>query len=171
MGYYDHPTRGRLQTYMFENNRNTRLYYDASEQDWNRMPLYWECNVPEVRQMLELIDQALPSWRNVNEQLLVLRECNYVVEVSASTHTELSLYEQDAILFAEINFRDLKQKDVKASVDGPMTGFHRQATKSSSLHNMMMRIHPRQRLIRHPTTRKHRVRFPSAQHRASTSWR
>ena len=32
VGYYDHPTRGRLQTYYFENTRNTRLYYDAVAQ-------------------------------------------------------------------------------------------------------------------------------------------
>jgi kinesin family protein C2/C3 len=81
MGFFDHPTRGRLQTYMFENSRNTRLYFDAAEQDWNRIPLFWECNVTEVREMLEAIDQALPTWGNVNEQLLVLRECNYVVDV------------------------------------------------------------------------------------------
>ncbi len=40
--------------------------------------------------MLDEIDSVLPRWRNVNEQLLVLRECNYDME--------------DAIVFAEINW-------------------------------------------------------------------
>ena len=68
-GTYDHPTRGRLQTYFFENTRNTRLYFDEVAQDWNRMPLFWECNVPEVRDMLTTIDRQIPHWKNLNEQV------------------------------------------------------------------------------------------------------
>ena len=70
-GTYDHPTRGKLQTYFFENSRNTRLYFDAVAQDWNRMPLFWERNVPEVREMLAALDEAIPNWKNVNEQACV----------------------------------------------------------------------------------------------------
>eukprot|EP00042_Codosiga_hollandica_P036854 m.285581 g.285581 ORF g.285581 m.285581 type:complete len:1019 (+) comp54976_c1_seq2:150-3206(+) len=90
--YYDHPTRGRLQVYMYDNNRRTRLYYESDTQEWNRMPLSWERNMPSVQEMLQAIDDALPEWQNVNEQLLVLRECDYNVG--------------DAILFGEINLRD-----------------------------------------------------------------
>ena len=56
VGQYIHPTRGILPTYLFENPRNTRLYFDESLNQWARMPLAWERNIPEVRKldMLEL---------------------------------------------------------------------------------------------------------------------
>merc|ERR1712166_690205 len=40
--------------------------------------------------MLDELDALIPRWKNVNEQLLTLRECNYDL--------------QDAIIFAEINW-------------------------------------------------------------------
>ena len=90
VGEYSHPTRGVLTTYLFENERNTRLYYDEDLGQWARMPLQWECNIPEVKVMLQEMANALPGWNNVNEQLLALRECNYNLP--------------DAIAFGEINF-------------------------------------------------------------------
>lgn len=90
LGEYVHPRKGVFPTYLFENARNTRLYFDEAVGQWARMPLSWERNVPEIKAMLDEIDGVLPLWRNVNEQLLVLRECNYDLE--------------DAIVFAEINW-------------------------------------------------------------------
>lgn len=90
VGEYQHPTRGMMHTYMFENTRNTRIYYDDKVNNWARMPLAWERNVDEVKAMLSEIDAILPRWKNVNEQMLTLRECNYDL--------------QDAIIFAEINW-------------------------------------------------------------------
>mmetsp|Transcript_6163 Transcript_6163/g.15802 ORF Transcript_6163/g.15802 Transcript_6163/m.15802 type:complete len:974 (-) Transcript_6163:246-3167(-) len=90
VGEYYHPTRGLMHTYMFENTRNTRIYYDDKVNNWARMPLAWERNVDEVKAMLSEIDAILPRWKNVNEQMLTLRECNYDL--------------QDAIIFAEINW-------------------------------------------------------------------
>lgn len=90
VGEYVHPKRGVLPTYLFENSRNTRLYFDETMGQWARMPLAWERNIPEVKSMLEELDGAFPKWKNVNEQLLALRECNYDL--------------QDAIVFAEINW-------------------------------------------------------------------
>lgn len=55
------------------------------------MPLAWERNIPEVKQMLDGMDKMFPQWKNVNEQLLALRECNYDY--------------QDALVFAEINWQ------------------------------------------------------------------
>ena len=96
-----------MQTYLFENTRDTRLYFDEQTQDWNRMPIYWERNVPEIQQMLLQLDEVLPLWGNVDEQLLVLRECNYNV--------------QDAIVFAEINFRDIVDTDGAAAEEAKET--------------------------------------------------
>eukprot|EP00038_Savillea_parva_P020003 m.30168 g.30168 ORF g.30168 m.30168 type:complete len:961 (+) comp4673_c0_seq2:146-3028(+) len=90
VGEYHHPTRGLMHTYMFENTRNTRIYYDDKVNNWARMPLSWERNVDEIKTMLTEIDAILPRWKNVNEQMLTLRECNYDL--------------QDTIIFAEINW-------------------------------------------------------------------
>jgi len=79
-----------MHTYQFENTRNTRIYYDNRVNNWARMPLAWERNVDEVKLMLDELDALIPRWKNVNEQLLTLRECNYDL--------------QDAIIFAEINW-------------------------------------------------------------------
>ncbi len=94
VGEYHHPTRGVFATYLFENTRNTRLYFDETLGQWARMPLAWERNVDEVKQMLEEIDRMFPDWKNVKEQvgfslsrlidppqLLALRECNYDLAV------------------------------------------------------------------------------------------
>lgn len=90
VGEYMHPQRGLMHTYLFENTRNTRIYYDSRVNNWARMPLGWERNVAEVKAMLDEIDVLLPRWKNVNEQMLTLRECNYDL--------------QDTIIFAEINW-------------------------------------------------------------------
>lgn len=90
VGQYMHPSRGLMHTYQFENTRNTRIYYDNRVNNWARMPLAWERNVDEVKVMLDELDSLIPRWKNVNEQLLTLRECNYDL--------------QDAIIFAEINW-------------------------------------------------------------------
>lgn len=90
VGHYMHPSRGLMHTYQFENTRNTRIYYDNRVNNWARMPLAWERNVDEVKLMLDELDALIPRWKNVNEQLLTLRECNYDL--------------QDAIIFAEINW-------------------------------------------------------------------
>ena len=90
VGEYMHPTRGLMHTYMFENSRNTRIYYDDKVNNWARMPLSWERNVTEVRSQLDELNALLPRWKNVNEQMLTLRECNYDL--------------QDTIIFAEINW-------------------------------------------------------------------
>jgi len=90
MGYFNHPTRGTIPTYFFENARNTRLFFDENEGQWARMPLAWERNIPEVQALLQHLDSTFPSWKNVNEQLMTLRECNYDIG--------------DAVVFAEINW-------------------------------------------------------------------
>ena len=90
MGVFEHHSKGLFHTFLFVNQRNTRLFFDETDGQWVRMPLSWERNIPEVQTMLGEIDASLPHWKNVNEQLLTLRECNYEVA--------------DAIAFGEINF-------------------------------------------------------------------
>lgn len=89
-GEYNHPVHGVVPTYLFENNRNSRLYFSEASEQWTRMPLTWERSIPEVKALLAEIDSAFPQWNNVTEQLLVLRECNYNL--------------QDTLSFGEENF-------------------------------------------------------------------
>jgi len=115
VGEYHHPTRGMMHTYMFENTRNTRIYYDDRVNNWARMPLAWERNVDEVKAMLQEIDVLLPRWKNVNEQMLAIRECNYDL--------------QDTIIFAEINWGYKPYEDMMMTDPG-MTKLERQLTRS-----------------------------------------
>eukprot|EP00041_Stephanoeca_diplocostata_P032194 m.1024900 g.1024900 ORF g.1024900 m.1024900 type:complete len:928 (+) comp24101_c0_seq4:175-2958(+) len=120
-GVFEHPTKGLFHTFVFENTRNTRLFFDELEGKWVRMPLSWERNVEQVQTMLTEIDAVLPNWKNVNEQLLVLRECNYDVH--------------DAIAFGEINFcpdedEDDTAKDARATM---RTTLNRSRARMSSV--------------------------------------
>jgi len=110
VGEYQHPSRGLMHTYLFENTRNTRIYYDNRVSNWARMPLGWERNVKEVKVMLDELDALLPRWKNVNEQMLTLRECNYDL--------------QDAIVFAEINW------GYKPGTSSVQTKLERQQTRA-----------------------------------------
>jgi len=103
LGSFEHPTKGVFSTYLFSNERNTRLFFDDDSGTWVRMPLSWERNVDAVKAMLAEIDATLPAWKNVNEQLLVLRDCNYDVNESVS--------------FAEINF-GYSENDVSVGGSG-----------------------------------------------------
>eukprot|EP00049_Salpingoeca_infusionum_P018096 m.355764 g.355764 ORF g.355764 m.355764 type:complete len:870 (+) comp17333_c0_seq1:119-2728(+) len=89
-GEFTHPVHGTFVTYLFENTRNYRLYYNESGGRWERMPLEWEMDVPEVSELLKELDSAFPQWQNVSEQLLVLRECDYNLT--------------EAMMFAQTNF-------------------------------------------------------------------
>lgn len=103
VGEYEHPTRGKFPTYLFENARNTRLYFDEPMGQWARMPLAWERNIPEVKGDLEEMSRCFPGWKNVNEMLLALRECNYDL--------------QDTLIFVDINWNF----DGKGAADRPLS--------------------------------------------------
>lgn len=120
MGVFEHHSKGVFHTFLFENQRNTRLFFDEVDGQWVRMPLSWERNIPEVQTMLEEIDASLPHWKNVNEQLLALRECNYEVT--------------DAIAFGEINFGAYvgDKKDGNMSANLIRTARRRTTTVKSS---------------------------------------
>lgn len=121
VGEYWHPVRGLLHTYMFENNRNTRIYYDDRVNNWARMPLSWERNCKDVKAMLAELDAILPRWKNVNEQMLTIRECNYDL--------------QDAIIFAEINWGYKPGVDGGEAANTEPQKLQRQVTRSGLLTN------------------------------------
>ena len=49
LGTFTHPTKGEFATYLFSNERNTRLFFEEEEGTWVRMPLAWERDVPDVQ--------------------------------------------------------------------------------------------------------------------------
>jgi len=58
LGTFKHPTKGTYSTYIFSNERNTRLFFDDDEGAWVRMPLSWERNVEDVQAMLQEVHAA-----------------------------------------------------------------------------------------------------------------
>eukprot|EP00040_Diaphanoeca_grandis_P008863 m.46673 g.46673 ORF g.46673 m.46673 type:complete len:949 (+) comp20303_c0_seq1:475-3321(+) len=89
---FDHPTRGQLDMFMFENSRKTRLVFNEDEGQWVRMEMELERDLPEIKNMLDKIQAAVPTWKNPNERLLALRDCNYDVA--------------ETIAFGQINFNE-----------------------------------------------------------------
>lgn len=48
------------------------------------MPVIWESTLPEVKEALKEISEALPKWQNLNEQMLALRLNNFDAQVRIS---------------------------------------------------------------------------------------
>lgn len=101
-GTYLHPKGKIYNTYLFENERVTRLYYDDTLSTWARMPLSWERNMDEVKSVLKAIDARYPKWGDVNTQLLALHDCNYDLE--------------ETLMYAELNFKSALQGTQKEIV-------------------------------------------------------
>jgi hypothetical protein len=78
---FEHPKLGVMQTYMSQGLHNSRLIFDVQANAWVKMPLAWESTMPEVKEMLLQLEHIRPNWKSVKEQLLVLRECNYNLDV------------------------------------------------------------------------------------------
>eukprot|EP00056_Hartaetosiga_gracilis_P005796 m.89061 g.89061 ORF g.89061 m.89061 type:complete len:952 (+) comp12283_c0_seq1:93-2948(+) len=89
-GEYEHPELGQMYLYLMESPRNTYLYMDTDSGEWHHLPLAWERSIPAVQQQLKELDRLFPEWHNINEQLLVLKECNYDIN--------------EAIVFADMNW-------------------------------------------------------------------
>ncbi|EGD81408.1 kinesin family member C3 [Salpingoeca rosetta] len=97
-GEFDHPTHGHMYLYLMENTRNTYLYMDQESGEWHRIPLVWERCIPDVKRQLNELQKLFPEWTSINEQLLVLRECNYDLN--------------EAIAFADINWNFTGRSDL-----------------------------------------------------------
>eukprot|EP01147_Barroeca_monosierra_P005052 gene5052-8759_t len=97
-GEFEHPLQGHMYLYLMESTWNTYLYMDKATGEWHRIPLQWERSIPTVKRHLEELQRLFPEWTSVNEQLLVLHECNYDLN--------------EAIAFADINWNFTGRADL-----------------------------------------------------------
>ncbi|KAK2187541.1 hypothetical protein NP493_162g04037 [Ridgeia piscesae] len=76
-GYIDHPTRGRLDTYIFEEKRNVHYFYDNMVGSWLQLPVSWELHSEHVKKLMAPIEETLSDWRDRHDILAALRASNY----------------------------------------------------------------------------------------------
>ena len=76
---------------LYQTSFTYRVYYDDQTGAWLPMPLEWESRMPVVNQMLNEMDEALPEWCNLHEQVLALRINNYSIKDAISwKHTDVT---------------------------------------------------------------------------------
>ncbi|KAI0234454.1 hypothetical protein LSAT2_015284 [Lamellibrachia satsuma] len=76
-GYIDHPTRGKIDTYIFEEKKNIRYFFDASVGDWLQLPVSWELHSEHIRQLMAPVEETLTDWLDRHDILAALRASNY----------------------------------------------------------------------------------------------
>jgi uncharacterized protein (UPF0276 family) len=45
------------------------VYHDADSGSYKPIPIEWECRIPAVAKLIAELDQALPEWQNLHEQV------------------------------------------------------------------------------------------------------
>ena len=70
-GSIEHPSRGTLPTYLFEEQRNVHYYFDKKIGSWVRLPIAWELHSELVKKLIQPIE--------VHELLLCL-DGNFVLK-------------------------------------------------------------------------------------------
>eukprot|EP00118_Oscarella_pearsei_P007350 m.35601 g.35601 ORF g.35601 m.35601 type:complete len:834 (+) comp32144_c0_seq3:2412-4913(+) len=88
-GVFEHPTKGKIFTYVFEKLRNIPYVFDNETGGWLKMPLSWEKNVSYVKPMIEHIQTAVPQWKDVRSILAALRASNYRVDDCIANYVAL----------------------------------------------------------------------------------
>eukprot|EP01135_Chromosphaera_perkinsii_P011578 Nk52_evm17s2449 gene=Nk52_evmTU17s2449 len=79
-GKFEHPDGRIFATYVVEVPRNIMYFYDQDRQDWVRLPLVWEREIPEIGAMITQIKAVLPEWESEDDILLTLRDNDYIIE-------------------------------------------------------------------------------------------
>ena len=112
-------TSRQVEGSLYQTSFTYRVYYDEQTGAWEPMPLEWESRMPSVINMLNDIDEALPEWQNLHEQVLALRISNYNVrdaigwkhtDVNASGGSWNILRAEDSALIASLESA-LESKD------------------------------------------------------------
>ncbi|EDO31606.1 predicted protein [Nematostella vectensis] len=89
LGFLDHPTKGHLMTYFFEEHRNVHCMFDPASGTWFKLPLSWELHSPPIKEMIDSIQDTLPTWTDRHDILAMLRQCNYNSEEVVSTYLSI----------------------------------------------------------------------------------
>ncbi|XP_071488603.1 uncharacterized protein [Diadema antillarum] len=85
-GSLQHPTRGTLLTYIFEEKRNIHCYFDDSSGMWVKMPISWEQHTDFVKPMIKQVKDQVPSWKDSYDILAALRKSNYDLDDAVMTY-------------------------------------------------------------------------------------
>lgn len=73
-------TENEYEGAIFRQPYTFRAYYDEATDTFKPIPIEWECRIPAVTRLVQELDEALPLWQNLTEQVLALRANNYSVK-------------------------------------------------------------------------------------------
>eukprot|EP00040_Diaphanoeca_grandis_P017646 m.92413 g.92413 ORF g.92413 m.92413 type:complete len:934 (-) comp26544_c0_seq1:144-2945(-) len=75
------PTTGKThQGVQSIETATSKKYLNNRIGKWMPIPASWEASQADVAKMLKEIDEVLPDWKSMTEQVLALRMCNYNVQ-------------------------------------------------------------------------------------------
>ncbi|TPP57242.1 Kinesin protein [Fasciola gigantica] len=80
------PSRGKLQTQIFETRTRVHCYFDPDEATWLRLPIAWELYSPAARHLVNLVKDVCPGWGDDADILAALRVSNYNVDDCVNTY-------------------------------------------------------------------------------------
>ncbi|KAJ8302055.1 hypothetical protein KUTeg_021042 [Tegillarca granosa] len=112
-GVIIHPSKGKINTYIFQRKHNIHCFADPISGQWMRMPIGYELHHELVARLVDQVEEALPNWKDRHDILAMLRQCNYDADECISTYLHL---EGDVWLTAPKTSKDaktLKEKDDK----------------------------------------------------------
>ncbi|XP_071082907.1 uncharacterized protein [Haliotis cracherodii] len=88
-GVINHPRRGKITTYMFNEKQYSHCYYDKESGSWLRLPIGWELHHELIKNMVDQVEEALPHWNDRLDILAALRACNYSADECISMYFHL----------------------------------------------------------------------------------
>lgn len=98
-----------------DEQRHVNCVFDTSSGAWLKLPISWELQSPSIATVISQIQYTLPDWRDQNEILAMLRQCNYNVDETITTY--LTLLANDSTwrqhynnAFAEASLKDNLKK-------------------------------------------------------------
>ncbi|XP_071961706.1 uncharacterized protein [Antedon mediterranea] len=114
-GTMQHPTRGRVLTYIFEERRNIHCYFDDATGAWIKMPVSWEQHTDFIKPLLLQIKESVPTWQDKYDIIAALRQSNYDVDDTVATFYTIGDTEvmESSDRLAGVNSKLMKEKDNK----------------------------------------------------------
>ncbi|XP_077983807.1 uncharacterized protein LOC144438582 isoform X2 [Glandiceps talaboti] len=85
-GSLNHPTRGKLLTYVFEERRNIHCYFDDMSGSWIKLPVSWEQHHDFVKPLVAQISETCPAWKDKYDIIAALRCSNYDLDDCIATY-------------------------------------------------------------------------------------
>lgn len=73
--------------------RQVRVYFDENTSQWMHMSLAQEMEIPVIANMVRLVQQSIPSWRNPYDVLEGLRNGGYDIGVTLEAYRKRRIVE------------------------------------------------------------------------------